>query len=155
MTANDIRDVPGFSGYKVDTEGNIYGLKGAKLSVELNDRGYARIKSSHGKWLIVHKAVLEAFVGPRKPNEVCRHLNGNKLDNRLENLSWGTRRQNWQDYTAHIGVDKPVFKPTFTDEQVRYIRSCDVGAGKLARQYNTTPWTVSRCRKRMSYKHIE
>lgn len=52
----------------------------------------------------VHTVVLEAFVGPRPEGQVCRHLNGDPLDNRLENLKWGTLRENSADIRRHRGV---------------------------------------------------
>ena len=37
---------------------------------------------------LVAELVLTAFIGPKPPGAVARHLNGDKTDNRLENLSW-------------------------------------------------------------------
>lgn len=54
------------------------------------------------KTAFVHRLVLEAFVGPC-PGEgfMCRHLNGNPADNRVENLAWGTALENAQDVIRH------------------------------------------------------
>jgi hypothetical protein len=46
--------------------------------------------------------VLEAFVGPRPPDHECRHVDCDKLNNRLENLAWGTSAENKAD-TAALG----------------------------------------------------
>jgi hypothetical protein len=45
----------------------------------------------------LHHLVLEAFVGPRPPGMQCRHINGDSLDNRLENLAWGTASEDNYD----------------------------------------------------------
>ena len=45
----------------------------------------------------VHRMVLEAFVGPCPEGMQCRHLNDVKNDNRLNNLAWGTRKENSAD----------------------------------------------------------
>ena len=50
---------------------------------------------------LVHRLVLEAFVGPRPEGMVARHLNGDPGDNRLENLAWGTQSENNYDKVRH------------------------------------------------------
>lgn len=49
----------------------------------------------------VHRAVLFAFVGAPAKGLVARHLNGDKRDNRIENLAWGTSQENAQDRSRH------------------------------------------------------
>lgn len=49
----------------------------------------------------VHSLIALAFYGPRpEGKEVC-HINGNGLDNRAENLYYGTRSENMQDAVRH------------------------------------------------------
>ena len=57
----------------------------------------------HGKkkFAKAHQLILFAFVGPKPNGMECRHLNGNPADNRLENLVWGTRRENVFDSIKH------------------------------------------------------
>lgn len=46
----------------------------------------------------VHVFVCEAFRGLRPmPNLEVRHLNGDELDNQVENLAWGTKSENQMD----------------------------------------------------------
>lgn len=45
----------------------------------------------------VHSLVLEAFVGPCPPGLMACHTNDDPTDNRIDNLSWGTRSQNSYD----------------------------------------------------------
>jgi hypothetical protein len=42
----------------------------------------------------VHRLVLLAFKGFPRPELECNHINGNKLDNRPENLEWVTASEN-------------------------------------------------------------
>jgi hypothetical protein len=49
----------------------------------------------------MHHAVLMASGRPRPPGLECRHLNGDSLDNRGENLAWGTGAENARDQALH------------------------------------------------------
>ncbi len=69
-----------------------------------NGKGYMKCLLSRNCKIdqrMVHQLVLEAFVGPRKPEWVTRHLNGNSKDNRLENLAYGTALENVRDQIRH------------------------------------------------------
>ena len=50
-------------------------------------------------------AVLEAFVGPRPEGMVACHGPGGSLDNRLENLEWGTQKKNSGEDKLRDGTD--------------------------------------------------
>jgi transcriptional regulator with XRE-family HTH domain len=52
----------------------------------------------------VHRLILETFVGPCPPGMECRHLDGNPQNNRLDNLCWGTPKENQADRIVH-GTD--------------------------------------------------
>lgn len=47
-----------------------------------------------GKTYKVHQLVCEAFNGPRKEGQVCMHIDEDYRNNRPENLSWGTQKEN-------------------------------------------------------------
>lgn len=60
--------------------------------------GGRRTRRNH----LIHRMVLEAFVGPCPPGMECRHFpDRDPSNNRLENLRWGTRRQNMRDKFIH------------------------------------------------------
>ena len=63
--------------------------------------GTCRLKSGYFSLpgLLVHRAVLAAFDGPQPPSIVARHKDDDRGNNRLTNLSWGTRAENAADTT--------------------------------------------------------
>ena len=78
--------------------------KGKLLSPPVSGPGYRMAtlrRRGSVRNVTVHTLVLEAFVGPRPEGLVCRHLDGDPLNNRLENLRWGTPEENSQDSIQH------------------------------------------------------
>ena len=69
-----------------------------------------------------HRLVLESFVGPCPDGCEARHLDGNRLNNRVENLAWGTHRENMDDMDRHgtrqRGSSHPGAKLTASDVRV-------------------------------------
>lgn len=84
--------------YEVDDEGNVYSLRrNRKLSPKHNWDGYLRIQLwDHGKckFVSIHRLVAEAFVPNPDNKPFINHKNGNKQDNRAENLEWCTQQEN-------------------------------------------------------------
>jgi hypothetical protein len=61
--------------------------------------GYIRlaISNKYGKKQFgVHQLVLRAFVGRCPKGKECSHKDGNKENNKLDNLEWATRSENRQ-----------------------------------------------------------
>jgi len=109
----EVKIIPNFPTYAISRKGQI-------RSIHLSGRG----STKEGRWLkpgitkngyllcvlceggihfsrAVHRLVLETYVGPCPEGMECRHLNGVRTDNRLENLVWGTRSENIQDAIQH------------------------------------------------------
>ena len=62
------------------------------------------VKSLNGKpqkSLYIHKLVAKVFIGERPDGLVIRHLDGNKFNNRVDNLAYGTVEQNTKDSIKH------------------------------------------------------
>jgi hypothetical protein len=109
------KDIPGYEGlYQVSNMGQVKSLnynhtgKERILKTRLNKDGYVRLNLSNIKRKTenVHQLVAKAFLGWDK-NEypLIRHLNHNKTDNRLENLSVGTVYENNTDYRIEPGIN--------------------------------------------------
>ena len=79
-------------------------LKGKVLKPKSRDGAHLYVDLSkenivERKW--VHRLVLEAFVGPMGESTVVRHLDGNALNNQVENLVWGNQSENLLDAVGH------------------------------------------------------
>ena len=63
------------------------------LKTYVNNCGYEKFKG-HNVHQYVHRMVAETFIPNPSGKEQVNHKNGNKLDNRAENLEWATRSEN-------------------------------------------------------------
>lgn len=104
-----MKPIPGYSDYYITDDFQVLSMRRGKGRVigHVNpDHGYkvACLVDSMGRrrhWR-VHQLVLLAHGIPRpSKNHGVRHLDGNKLNNRIENLAWGTHGQNMKDKEAH------------------------------------------------------
>lgn len=82
-------------------------IKGKPKKISAGAHGYpvTRLtRNGRTKGALVHRLVLEAFVGPCPPNMEACHANAIRTDNRLENLRWDTYSENQYD-KGRVGVD--------------------------------------------------
>lgn len=90
---------------------------GKVLSVFMATNGYAQVNitgNGKRKSILVHRAVLESFIGPPPSGMEACHNNGNKMDCRVDNLRWDTRKGNHADKRMHgthpSGENNPAHK---------------------------------------------
>ena len=120
MTYETWRPVPGFPGYEVSDTGRVKSLPRKNLAGAMRrgrvlkpdtPSGYSLVRLArdgvkHAR--LVHRLVLEAFVGKCPEGFQTRHLNGVRGDNRLSNLRWGTIYENRADQKKHgTGIQGP------------------------------------------------
>lgn len=150
----------GFPGYEVSNFGRVRSLprtggrgrkfKGRILKQHPNRKGYMQVGLCIDGVVsnqMIHRLVLESFVGEAPTYQQCRHLDGNRANNKLTNLCWGTLQENHQDKIAHgtdtCGEKHPQAK--LTRLAVLDIRANAIPGtyGKFARKYGVCRDTIS------------
>lgn len=93
--------------YEVSNQGRVKSLRSGKVlsttpSKHLGYVVYNLRRAGAVQAVYAHSLVLETFVAPRpsKNHQAC-HNNGFRADNRVGNLRWGTRIENYEDARRH------------------------------------------------------
>ncbi|MFV0535956.1 MAG: HNH endonuclease [Dysgonomonas sp.] len=73
--------------------GVIKNFGGYKIKAFASNKGYMQVSLS-GKTLLLHRLIAEAFIPNPENKPQINHINGNKSDNRIENLEWATQSEN-------------------------------------------------------------
>jgi hypothetical protein len=103
-----MRDVAGYEGdYAVDDSGNVFSFKFEKckkLKAALDKRGYYTVslcKDNKARTYTVHRLLAQAFLENYSEDLHVDHIDGNKQNNKLQNLRMVTGQQNqWNRKTA-------------------------------------------------------
>ena len=134
----EFRVVTDFPNYRVGNDGSVWG-RHDRGGNPLPDGEWRRLKPiCAGQYLYhyvqltrqdqyqkvvkreyVHALVLRLFVGPRPFGMEARHLDGDRYNNRHDNLCWGTAKENSADKIRHgsSGIGEENAMATITNSQ--------------------------------------
>jgi hypothetical protein len=123
------------------------------LSPWVGNAGYLQVAVKVGtkrRKFFVHRLVGRAFVKGYKCGLTINHIDGNKLNNSIENLEWITLAENtrkqWETGLVNLrGENHPSHK--LTDQQVKCIRQSNQKSSVLARLFQVSDSLVCRIRK--------
>ncbi|MEO1525793.1 MAG: HNH endonuclease signature motif containing protein [Planctomycetota bacterium] len=158
-------------GYYASEDGEIWSSRNGRrkqkwlrLKHHLGTNGYLRIGLSHGenprqqRTFEVHALVCAAFHGPKPAQSMqVRHLNGDRLDNRAENLRWGTPEDGAADAKRNgaltmLGEASPFAKLTEADVyRIRY--EDNRPAAVVADELGVSRSAIDRVRSGESWEH--
>lgn len=124
-TLSEFLPIPGFTKYLINREGVVitqsgprtdsigrcYNFKSRIISNRIDPRsGYLQLmitKDNGGRGhQYLHKLLAITFLTKPEGKDRINHIDGNKLNNSLENLEWVTARENYQ-YARQLGLILP------------------------------------------------
>jgi hypothetical protein len=165
MSSEIWRPIPNYEPYQASSLGRIRGIKGSRiLTPVVTQYGYHQVSlcvDGEKYSRLVHRLVALAFLGPQPtPEHDVLHWDGDKTNNCLSNLRWGTPKDNNADQERHntrargsrIGVSR------LNESVVRRIRIYwKVGKypeDKLAEMYGVSRRTINSIVRRQTWKHV-
>lgn len=131
-----------FPNYEGSSEGRIRNSKtGRILKTQINERGYERLTLRRDKKQYstsVHQVIANAFYDIDDTGLEVNHIDGNKLNNRIDNLEYCTRSANTL-HALKMNLRKPPnqigIKVVETGEVYNSVREC-------ARSIGCDPYTI-------------
>lgn len=165
MIHNELwKDVVGFEGaYKVSSFGRVKslrGLKGGFLKPLKNTDGYLMVVLFSGgkrECHRIHRLVATHFIVNPDDKETVNHIDGDKENNRLDNLEWATRSEQALHMfriglKSHKGENHP--RRRLNNEQVLEVFNSKEAAKLLSDKYNVSRDTISSIRKGYIWSHL-
>lgn len=139
-----------------------------ELTYTLNNRGYYSIGIMK-KTFMVHRLIAKAFIPNPKNKPFVNHIDGNKLNNSMNNLEWCTAQENTQHsfdagLRSKVGLENSlknlINKSKLTDTQVKYVRKVFIprhkkfSATALAHKFGVSTAAMCKIVKGETYGHI-
>jgi len=92
------RDIKGFDGkYQASNRGNIRSTNGV-MKLTPNEKGYLRVRLYYSKykckWYRVNRLIADTFIDNPLSLPQVDHIDGNRMNNNVENLEWVTNKEN-------------------------------------------------------------
>lgn len=145
------RDIKGYEGlYQVSNFGkvkrilfvnNIIVKKQDKiLKNQKNPAGYniiALTKNSQQKTCLVHRLVAEAFIEKINGKTYINHKDGNKANNRVENLEWCTQKENMQHAVKHNLINYSTRKKGSENPRAIKVNMLDKENNSIIKSFNS------------------
>ncbi len=173
----EVRHVPGFLGYAVGDDGTVWSCRkrsghmepGSNFTNEWTMKRHSTSRYCHISAFLgdgkshtcgVHRLVLLAFIGPCPAGMESLHENGNRHDNRLANLRWGTKKENAEDRERHgtavkgerqhlaklTETDVRAIRRIFTDERLSFT--------EIGRRYGVPRRTIACVVRGLTWMHV-
>lgn len=159
--------IQGYENYEIDELGQIWSLpkktrKGIRMIKPLKHpkTGYMYVDlcmDGKIKKFTVHRLVALNLIPNPENKEQVNHINGDKTDNRVENLEWVTRSENQKHsilkgLRTAKGVKNSQSK--LSEKDVLLIRNSKEKGSVLAKKLNISQSTICDIQKNRSWKHI-
>lgn len=166
--------VNGYVGlYEISNYGEIRGVdriidrgrrwKGIPIAQKTSKSGHLNVRlcnESGQRFHLVHRLVLESFIGPCPEGMECAHSNGIPSDNRVENLRWDTRKGNHFDKRLHgtMACGEKNAKAKLSDSDILEmfrLRNIGLKLSEIADNFGVTKANVSLILRRKTWIHVE
>lgn len=158
-------------GYFVSNLGGFRGRSGKPIKQQIHKNGYyvyaMRPEGRKGacKCIKIHRLIAEAFIPNPENKPFVNHIDGNKLNNNVNNLEWCTNQENvihaYKMGLCKIKRGEDNYWSKLTNEQAEWIRKHYIprdkqfGSRALGRKFNISHQQILDIVNNKSYKNVK
>jgi len=167
------KNIKGCENYKVSNFGNVIGLKlktnfgstfktypERKIKPWTDKKGYKYIDISlypKKKRFLLHRLVAYHFIDNPKDLPQINHIDGDKSNNKVDNLEWCTSKHNI-NHAIKTGLNKisglDNYRSKLTRNCVIEIRKSNLTQSELSKKYNISQTGISKIKLFKTYKNV-
>lgn len=164
------KDIVSYEGiYQVSNKARIKRIMSRKnasnkiINYNICPKGYHKVcltTNGKNKTFTVHRLIIGAFIPNPENKPFVNHIDGNKLNNNIENLEWCTQKENiehaWKTGLAKAKKGEECYQSVLMEKDVLEIRK--IGRSQtlmqLSLNYKVNIATISKILLRQRWKHI-
>lgn len=141
--------------YEITEDGQIINkYTGHILKPQPNSKGYLRVCIGK-KLYFVHRLVAEKYIANPDNLPQVNHIDGNKLNNCVDNLEWVSNQEN-RNHAVETGLHKSgiaIKTAKLNWEKVEYIREHpEISNKEYAEMYGCSPSTIADVKNYRTWK---
>ena len=154
--------------YQISNTGNIRriykngNIKYLKLCI-FNGYYYVSLwKNNYGKNYLVHRLVAKHFLKNYNSKPQVNHIDGNKLNNVVNNLEWCTQKENVNHaiktgLTLNLGEDNNASKLNVNQVYTIYfmLKYTKLSQSKISNIYNVSKTAISLINRKINWKYLK
>lgn len=126
-------NIKDYEDYQVSNLGRIRSYKNNKVIILkgwIQNTGYLTITLNNKKYS-VHRLVAETFIHKEKGKDYVNHIDGNKLNNCVDNLEWCTCKENIQHAFKTGLMNNAIEKMARKKIRAKYINQYDLNGNYI------------------------
>lgn len=161
-------EIKGFENYYINSDGYVVSKSRQKgfvfenemiLKSGIGSGGYKLVilrKDNRSFTKRIHRLVAEAFISNQENKPCVNHIDGNKLNNNVNNLEWCTYSYNNQDaYDNNLkGRGEKHYISKLKKDDIPFIRKSKLSSKALGNMFKVSPATIYDVKKIITWKHI-